>query len=232
MTDAQFSPLSDTINADAQAATRRWLQQCQFLLSAPTFKLCPPDTGREVAFAGRSNAGKSSCINAITNQRQLARASKTPGRTQMINFFHMGEREQRLVDLPGYGYAAVPESLKKDWQTELERYLVSRQSLIGLVLLNDIRHPLTHFDRQMLHWAHDGNLPVHVLLTKADKLPFGASKNTLLQVKRELDKLRLASSVQLFSAHKKQGIDALAAVLANWLDFSPVDESVQDHGRD
>lgn len=201
--------------------TTRWLQQTTFLMSAPTFKLCPADTGLEVAFAGRSNAGKSSCINAITNQRQLARASKTPGRTQMINFFHMGNLDQRLVDLPGYGYAAVPESMKIEWQKELEKYLVSRKSLAGLVLLTDIRHPLKYFDEQMLVWAKDGDLPVHVLLTKADKLKFGAAKNTLQQVRNELKKLKLDCSLQLFSAQNKQGIDELGLKLAQWLAFEP-----------
>lgn len=201
-------------------AIESWLQQTQFLLSAPTFKLCPADTGLEVAFAGRSNAGKSSCINAITNQRQLARSSKTPGRTQMINFFSMGDLEKRLVDLPGYGYAAVPENMKKEWQKELEKYLISRKSLAGLVLLSDIRHPLKYFDEQMLHWAKDGELPVHVLLTKADKLKYGASKNTLQETKSRLNKLKLPFSVQLFSAQNKQGIDELGEVLANWLEMT------------
>lgn len=208
-------------NAPTTDDCQRWLQQTEFLLSAPTFKLCPADTGLEVAFAGRSNAGKSSCINAITNQRQLARSSKTPGRTQMINFFHMGNTEQRLVDLPGYGYAAVPESMKQEWQKELEKYLVSRKSLTGLVLLSDIRHPLKFFDEQMLHWAKDGNLPVHVLLTKSDKLKYGASKNTLQQVRNQLAKLKLPVSVQLFSAQNKQGIDELRLKLADWLQFEP-----------
>lgn len=198
-----------------------WLQKTEFLLSAPTFRLCPADSGREIAFAGRSNAGKSSCINAITNQRQLARSSKTPGRTQMINFFHMGNTEQRLVDLPGYGYAAVPESMKKEWQTELEKYLISRQSLAGLVLLMDIRHPLKFFDEQMLYWAKDGGLPVHVLLTKADKLKYGASQEALQQVKKELKKLKLPFSIQLFSALKKQGFDEMRLKIAEWLEYDP-----------
>lgn len=244
---------------DKTTLARQRLQQTRFLLSAPTFKLCPADTGVEVAFAGRSNAGKSSAINALTNQRQLARSSKTPGRTQMINFFAIdmpidympmddaptddtptdqqsfaaqtpdsamqGNAKQnsptlantRLVDLPGYGYAAVPEQMKKEWQVELEHYLVSRQSLTGLVLLTDIRHPLKFFDEQMLVWAKDGNLPVHVLLTKADKLKYGAAKNTLLGVRKQLQQLDLPFSIQLFSALKKQGIDELAAVLDDWL---------------
>lgn len=216
-----------TSNTISIADTERWLQQTQFLLSAPTFKLCPADTGLEVAFAGRSNAGKSSCINALTNQRQLARSSKTPGRTQMINFFHMGNDQQRLVDLPGYGYAAVPESMKKEWQKELEKYLVSRKSLAGLILLTDIRHPLKFFDEQMLHWAKDGDLPVHVLLTKADKLKYGASKNTLQQVKNELKKLKLPFSVQLFSAQNKQGLDELSLTLAKWLELGVEPNTVQ-----
>jgi GTP-binding protein len=220
------SSTSDALTAEnapeiTPELTKRWLQQTTFLLSAPTFKLCPADAGLEVAFAGRSNAGKSSCINALTNQRQLARSSKTPGRTQMINFFHMGNLDQRLVDLPGYGYAAVPEAMKKEWQKELEKYLISRKSLAGLVLLTDIRHPLKFFDEQMLHWAKDGDLPVHVLLTKADKLKYGAAKNTLQQTRNQLNKLKLPFSLQLFSAQNKQGLDELGAVLANWLQYDP-----------
>ena len=166
------------------------IRQTSFLLSAPTFKLCPADTGYEVAFAGRSNAGKSSAINTITHQKQLARSSKTPGRTQMINFFTVGDESARIVDLPGYGYAAVPEAMKIKWQKELEEYLVSRQSLTGLVLMTDIRHPLKYFDEQMLHWAKDGGLPVHVLLTKSDKLKRGAQKTALLSTKKQLKALK------------------------------------------
>ncbi|MDO5768608.1 MAG: ribosome biogenesis GTP-binding protein YihA/YsxC [Psychrobacter sp.] len=189
------------------------------MLSAPTFRLCPADEGLEVAFAGRSNAGKSSAINALTNQRQLARSSKTPGRTQMINFFQIGTPETRLVDLPGYGYAAVPLEMKKEWQVELEEYLVSRSSLAGLVLMTDIRRPLQFFDEQMLHWAKDGDLPVHILLTKADKFKFGAAKNALLKTKLELEKLELPCSIQLFSALRKEGIDELAGIMSDWLAF-------------
>lgn len=201
-------------------ATEQYLKQIRqttFALSAPTLKLCPPDTGYEVAFAGRSNAGKSSAINTITHQKQLARSSKTPGRTQMINFFHVGSEAARIVDLPGYGYAQVPEAMKLKWQKELENYLVHRESLVGLVLLTDIRHPLKYFDEQMLHWAKDGNLPVHVLLTKADKLKRGAAKTALLTVKKQLEILELPFSIQLFSALDKQGIDELADVLGRWL---------------
>ena len=193
------------------------IRQTSFALSAPTLKLCPADTGYEVAFAGRSNAGKSSAINTITHQKQLARSSKTPGRTQMINFFHVGSEHARIVDLPGYGYAQVPEAMKIKWQKELENYLVHRVSLVGLVLLTDIRHPLKYFDEQMLHWAKDGELPVHVLLTKADKLKRGAQKTALLTVKKQLQALQLPFSLQLFSALDKQGINELAQVLGDWL---------------
>ncbi|MDO4894040.1 ribosome biogenesis GTP-binding protein YihA/YsxC [Moraxella sp.] len=203
------------------------IHQTRFLMSAPTFKLCPEDTGFEVAFAGRSNAGKSSAINTITNQKQLARSSKTPGRTQMINFFTVGHQDARIVDLPGYGYAAVPESMKIKWQKELEEYLVSRQSLAGLVLLTDIRHPLKYFDEQMLHWAKDGDLPVHVLLTKADKLKRGAQKTALLATKKQLDALGLPFSIQLFSALKKEGLDELSGVLGDWLDLANLPAKIQ-----
>lgn len=204
------------------------IHQTEFLLSAPTFKLCPDDAGFEVAFAGRSNAGKSSAINTITQQKQLARSSKTPGRTQMINFFGVGSESSRIVDLPGYGYAAVPEAMKIKWQKELEEYLVSRKSLVGLVLMTDIRHPLKYFDEQMLHWAKDGGLPVHVLLTKADKLKHGAQKSALLATKQQLQSLELPFSIQLFSALKKQGLQELALVLGEWLQL-PVAESSDNH---
>ncbi len=208
------------------------IRQTAFMLSAPTFRLCPEDIGLEIAFAGRSNAGKSSAINTITHQKQLARSSKTPGRTQMINFFSVSDDSRRLVDLPGYGYAAVAEAMKIKWQKELEEYLVSRQSLVGLVLLSDIRHPLKYFDEQMLHWAKDGQLPVHVLLTKADKLKRGAAKTALLETKRTLDKLDLPFSIQLFSALDKVGIDELAMVMGNWLQLDELDAKLDNTNAD
>lgn len=210
---------------------RKLLRQTAFVMSAPTFKLCPADTGVEVAFAGRSNAGKSSTINTITHQKQLARSSKTPGRTQMINFFSMGDDNKRLVDLPGYGYAAVPEAMKLKWQKELEEYLVSRKSLVGLVLLTDIRHPLKFFDEQMLHWAKDGELPVHVLLTKSDKLKRGAAKTTLIETRRTLEKLNLPFGIQMFSSLDKVGLDELACVLGDWLDLGGDDTATGSGGR-
>ncbi|EXF58463.1 ribosome biogenesis GTP-binding protein YsxC [Acinetobacter sp. 1294596] len=203
-----------------------WLRKAEFLMSAPKLSLCVEDTGYEIAFAGRSNAGKSSAINALTNQKQLARASKKPGRTQMINFFSLGNPNQRLVDLPGYGYAAVPETMKIVWQKELENYLIHRESLQGLVLLMDIRHPLQHFDTMMLEWAHSRKLFVHILLTKADKLNRGPANKTLLEVKQELKKMKLNFSIQLFSSLNKQGLEELASVMAGRLNFT-LEQSTQ-----
>ncbi|MBP7783097.1 MAG: YihA family ribosome biogenesis GTP-binding protein, partial [Acinetobacter sp.] len=197
-----------------------WLRKAEFLMSAPKLNLCVEDTGYEVAFAGRSNAGKSSAINALTNQKQLARASKKPGRTQMINFFSLGNPDQRLVDLPGYGYAAVPEAMKIVWQKELENYLIHRQSLQGLVLLMDIRHPLQHFDIMMLEWAYSRKLFVHVLLTKSDKLNRGPASKVLQEVQAQLKKMKLNFSIQLFSSMNKQGLEELASVMAGRLNFT------------
>lgn len=205
-------------NAAITSQLTALFRQTRFLTSAPKLALCPDDAGFEVAFAGRSNAGKSSALNALAQQRQLARASKTPGRTQMINFFALGDDEtRRLVDLPGYGYAAVPEAMKKQWQTELARYLGERQSLQGLVLLMDVRHPLTEYDQTLLEWAQARQLFVHVLLTKADKLNRGPANNALLAVKKSLQAQQLNFSIQLFSALQKQGIDTLLSVLATKL---------------
>ena len=196
-----------------------WFRQAQFQTSAPKLSLCPTDDGHEVAFAGRSNAGKSSAINALTAQKQLARASKTPGRTQMINFFSVGDETRRLVDLPGYGYAAVSESMKQVWQKELERYLIARKSLKGLILLMDIRHPLKEFDQMMLQWAKSRGLFVHVLLTKADKFNRGPANTALLEVQKHLKAEGLEFSIQLFSALKRQGLEDLALVLAERLNY-------------
>ncbi|MGA8882134.1 MAG: ribosome biogenesis GTP-binding protein YihA/YsxC [Acinetobacter sp.] len=197
-----------------------WLRKAEFLMSAPKLNLCVEDSGYEIAFAGRSNAGKSSAINALTNQKQLARASKKPGRTQMINFFSLGNPDQRLVDLPGYGYAAVPEAMKIVWQKELENYLIHRQSLQGLVLLMDIRHPLQHFDVMMLEWAYSRRLFVHVLLTKSDKLNRGPASKALQEVKAQLKKMKLDFSIQLFSSLNKQGLEELASVMGGRLNFT------------
>ncbi|UYG07901.1 ribosome biogenesis GTP-binding protein YihA/YsxC [Halomonas sp. M4R1S46] len=193
-------------------------QAARFLISAPTLAKCPSDGGAEVAFAGRSNAGKSSAINALTRQKALARTSKTPGRTQLINFFALGEdTDHRLVDLPGYGYAKVPEQVKLEWQRHLADYLQRRASLRGLVLVMDVRHPLSEFDQTMLGWADDQDMPVHILLTKADKLKSGAARNALQQVRSRLREWEDLVSVQLFSALKKQGLEEVHARLDDWL---------------
>ena len=197
-------------------------QQASFLISAAKVDQCPPDLGHEVAFAGRSNAGKSSALNTLTHA-SLARTSKTPGRTQLLNFFQLDE-QRRLVDLPGYGYAKVPIPLKLHWQKHLEAYLSSRESLRGLILMMDIRHPLTDFDRLMLDWSNASGMPLHILLTKADKLNFGAAKNALLKVQRDIQQnWGDAFSIQLFSAPKRLGVDDALAVLAEWLDLSPTE---------
>jgi len=190
--------------------------QAKFLLSAPELTLAPADTGREIAFAGRSNAGKSSALNTLTNQRSLARISKTPGRTQLLNFFTLNDEQQRFVDLPGYGYAKVPVAVKQKWQLLMETYLSERQSLYGIILVMDIRHPLTEFDRQMIEWCNYSKKPLHILLTKADKLNYGSAKNTLLSVQRELKDSDMPISLQLFSALKKSGIDEIHQRLDEW----------------
>ncbi|MEN8169383.1 MAG: ribosome biogenesis GTP-binding protein YihA/YsxC [Pseudomonadota bacterium] len=191
-------------------------RQAQFLTSANKISQLPPDEGAEVAFAGRSNAGKSSALNTITDNKGLAKTSKTPGRTQLINFFALNE-SYHLVDLPGYGYAKVPKAVKQHWQKVLSDYLRDRQSLRGLVLLMDIRHPLKEFDRQMLDWCHSQQLPVHILLTKADKLKRGAASSTLLKVRKEISGDHPQVTVQLFSAVDKQGLDEALRQLKQWL---------------
>lgn len=190
-------------------------RQAHYTISATQLSELPTDQGIEVAFAGRSNAGKSSAINTITEQKSLARTSKTPGRTQMINFFHLDEMNS-LVDLPGYGYAKVPEKVKIRWQQTLGKYLETRHALKGLMLMMDIRHPLKEFDIQMIKWANNVELAVHILLTKSDKLKNGAAKTSLLNVTNELNKQHLSASVQLFSSHNQQGKQQAIDQLDNW----------------
>lgn len=197
---------------------RNLFQQTHFLTSAADTRHCPPDEGREIAFAGRSNAGKSSAINAITQQKKLAKTSKTPGRTQLLNFFQVDSELQRLVDLPGYGYAKVPLSQKQRWERFIDAYLRHRESLCGLFLIMDIRHPLTEFDRLILDWAQQCALPTHILLTKADKLKFGPAKAVMLKVRKALEDNPLAS-VQLFSGTALTGVEEARSQLANWLEM-------------
>ncbi len=198
-------------------------RRAQFLISAPTLHQCPPELGNEVAFAGRSNAGKSSAINTLTANGKLARTSKTPGRTQLINFFSLGQPELRLVDLPGYGFAKVPKKVKEEWQRHLSDYLYERRSLRGLVLVMDIRHPLQEFDTLLINWAVERELPVHLLLTKADKLKSGAMKNTVLAARKHMKDAGVEDlvSVQHFSALKKVGVDVLEERLTEWLQREP-----------
>ncbi|WNL42454.1 ribosome biogenesis GTP-binding protein YihA/YsxC [Halomonas sp. PAMB 3264] len=191
----------------------------QFMISAPKLSLCPDDTGAEVAFAGRSNAGKSSAINALTQQKALARTSRTPGRTQLINFFSlMNDPATRMVDLPGYGYAKVPESVKLEWQRHLSEYLLHRFSLKGVVLLMDVRHPLTEFDLTLLDVADQRGMPVHILLTKADKLKKGPASAALQKVRSRLVEWEDLVTVQLFSSLKRDGVTTLCQTLDRWLD--------------
>ena len=204
----------------------------EFLQSASALSNAPADFGCEVAFAGRSNAGKSSAINALTGNSKLARTSRTPGRTQLINFFTVTD-QLRLVDLPGYGFAKVPLKVKQEWNKQLERYLQYRGSLKGLVLLMDIRHPLKDYDKQMIEWATVNEMPVHILLTKCDKLKRGPAKTVLLEVKKELKPHERWISVQLFSSHNHEGMNELQRTLNWWLtlpeeDSTPiVEESVE-----
>lgn len=191
-------------------------QRAVFLKSAAKVSQLPEDTGVEVAFAGRSNAGKSSALNCLCGSKQLARTSKTPGRTQLINLFTLEDEHHRLIDLPGYGYAKVALQIKRAWQANLAEYLNVRQSLTGLVLLMDIRHPLKDLDQMMASWAMDRKLPVHILLTKSDKISKGQAQSTVLQVQKHYELRKDLLSIQSFSSLKKQGIDELMTVLNGW----------------
>ena len=189
-----------------------------FLTSAPNLKSLPEDSGIEIAFAGRSNAGKSTALNALTNQKNLARTSKTPGRTQLINLFEV-EPQCKLVDLPGYGYAAVPEQMKQQWQYALGEYLQKRECLAGIIGLMDIRHPLKDLDQQMIEWAVSADLPILLLLTKADKLSQSERSKQVKMVREAILSFQGDIQVEAFSALKRTGIDRLAAKLDSW--FAP-----------
>ena len=186
-------------------------------MSAPSLSHLPKDVGIEVAFIGRSNAGKSSAINTITGIKGLARTSKTPGRTQMINMFALDD-DRRMVDLPGYGYAKVPLGMKQRWQKSMMQYLERRDCLQGLVLVMDIRHPLKESDRQLIEWTVAANVPVHILLTKADKLSRGNAINSLLQVRRALNHYSELVTVQQFSSLNRIGLDDALTQLNHWFD--------------
>ena len=195
------------------------LNSARYLLSAHNFRQLPPDSGREVAFAGRSNAGKSSALNALTRHNALARVSKTPGRTQQLVFFEV-QPDRHLVDLPGYGYAKVPQELQAHWQAFIQDYFQRRDALKGLVVVMDIRHPLKDYDRQMLGYAVQRGLPAHALLTKADKLGRGQQSQTLQAVKKELfSAFGDSVGVQVFSSESKQGVDEARQVVMDWLEL-------------
>lgn len=208
-----------------EAPAKLDLRRAQFVTAAAKPNQLPPDSGREVAFAGRSNAGKSSALNAITGRRALARVSKTPGRTQQLVVFDLGN-DRRLVDLPGYGYAKVPEGMQRAWQKAMERYFRERQSLVGLILIMDVRHPLREYDWQMLHFCQAAGLAVNVLLSKADKLKRGRARDTSRQVRVAIAEEGIAATVQLFSSLKLDGVDEARGIIEDWLIPPPSEESL------
>lgn len=210
-------PKTETSGGKPTAALNA-LRAAEFMLSVARMSQCPADQGREVAFAGRSNAGKSSALNALCARNKLARTSHTPGRTQQLNFFAVGEG-RRLVDLPGYGYAKVPLELRAEWGKLVETYLEKRASLAGVVLLMDARHPLKPQDRMLVDWVMSLERPLHVLLTKSDKLSRGQAAATLAAVRRELAGMGDAS-IQLFSSVDGRGVDEARALLGKWLDIA------------
>ncbi|MDC9720856.1 MAG: ribosome biogenesis GTP-binding protein YihA/YsxC [Gammaproteobacteria bacterium] len=193
-------------------------RSAEFTTSASKVNECPEDIGAEVAFAGRSNAGKSSAINALTRNPRLARTSKTPGRTQLLNFFNLNIEQCRLVDLPGYGYAKVPLAMQLRWRKHLNQYLEVRESLAGLVLVMDIRHPLKEFDLMIITWCIASELPLHLLLTKADKLKKNGILKTKMEVKKNLpEHPEGLITMQSFSASKGEGIPDLERQLVHWM---------------
>ena len=198
--------------------------QARFLLSAAKLGQLPQDVLPEVAFVGRSNAGKSSALNLICQQKALARVSKTPGRTQLINLFEIPKGEAvrgRLVDLPGYGFAQVPLEIRREWGVLVGGFVEKRPNLRGLVVVMDIRHPMTDLDQQMLGWCESRGLSAHVLLTKADKLGNGAAKSSLLGVQAQLRELDPEMTAQTFSAHAKTGAEKVREIVDGWLDAVP-----------
>lgn len=193
-----------------------FFRDIRFIASAPSLEQAPSDHGAEVAFVGRSNAGKSSAINAITRSAKLARVSKTPGRTQQLVFFEITDG-CRLVDLPGYGYAEVPEAVRRDWQHLIELYITQRESLRGLVLIADSRRGITELDQRLLEWCRHVGVPVHVLLSKSDKLTRSESLRTLAAATEELRRDYPEATLQLFSATKKDGVASAERHIVHWL---------------
>lgn len=198
---------------------RNVFRELRFTMGAASLRQLPADRGAEVAFGGRSNSGKSTAINVVAGRRALARTSKTPGRTQQINFFDL-DQGRRIVDLPGYGFAKAPRGAQDAWGRLVEGYLGTRQSLAGLVLLVDVRRPLTDLDRRMVSWCEHAGLALHLVLTKADKVSRSQAVRALSQTRGELEALRIPCSSQLFSALKREGLDALLERLLEWLDVT------------
>lgn len=199
----------------------------RYLMGAAKLSQLPPDEGIEIALAGRSNAGKSTALNAITDQKNLAKTSKTPGRTQLINLFTIKDN-CRLTDLPGYGFAKVSKNIKENWQKTLSEYLQNRRCLQALVIFMDIRHPLKETDQQMINWAIHADIPVHVVLSKADKLKSGARKAALLSAQKTLSTISPMISCQAFSATQKIGLEQLIETIKNWSGFKDEREILQD----
>lgn len=200
----------------------RLYHSAKFLTSAATLIQAPKDQGFEVAFAGRSNSGKSSAINALCNQSKLCRTSKTPGRTQLINFFEL-DNQRRFVDLPGYGYAAAPDSIQERWQHSITDYLKNRVCLQGLILLMDIRTPLTRYDTNVLHWNATRKLPMYVLLNKSDKFNRGPALEQLHLVQQQLKEYSNVAGIQTFSATKRQGLKQVYSIIDIWFQISTAD---------
>lgn len=188
----------------------------QFLISAQTLQQCPEDTGCEVAFAGRSNAGKSSAINTLTRNKGLARTSKTPGRTQLINHFEI-EPEKRLVDLPGYGYAKASKKMQKEWGRQITKYMATRKSLKGIILIMDVRHPLQESDLNFIAWCEEYNLPMQILLNKSDKLSKSKASQALMKCKSQTSQNLLLGEPMLLSAKTTLGVEELSEIILNLL---------------
>ncbi|MBX3708497.1 MAG: ribosome biogenesis GTP-binding protein YihA/YsxC [Gammaproteobacteria bacterium] len=196
----------------------RHYQKAYFLLSVAEVKQLPPDQGMEVAIVGRSNAGKSSVLNKITQNNNMARVSKTPGRTQMVNIFVLDD-QRRMVDLPGYGYAKVPLAVKQKWQKTVDAYVHERECLRGLILVMDIRHPFKELDKQLLEYCHHRGLPVHLLLNKADKLNRSQVANVLQETKAFLTSYHNSVTFQSFSALRGMGLKELYSLLDKWYEY-------------
>ncbi|MCK5697718.1 MAG: YihA family ribosome biogenesis GTP-binding protein [Gammaproteobacteria bacterium] len=196
-----------------------YYNNAEFLLSVNNWSQLPNDSAIEIAFAGRSNAGKSSAINTISNIKSLCRTSKTPGRTQMINYFSI-DPQRHLVDLPGYGYAKVPIKVKQHWQNLLERYLIERSALKGVMMIMDVRRPFTEYDVLMLQWCQKADMSAHILLTKSDKFKRGAAQNILFKVQKTIQSEYPGTTAQLFSALKKTGVDEARDVLNGWFEIT------------